>query len=234
MAAALADRIQLSRAVTKVEHADDGVVVHAGDVVVEASHVVFATPVVPLRTVTFEPALDAAAATMIAGLDLGPAVKVVNEYSSRFWTSISPSGSTLTDLPFHFAWAATDSYASVPGLLTQFITGDGAVSAAALDDSARITAFGEMLDEVFPEGVPLRTGRTATMAWANEPFTGGGYAIFRPGQVVPFWPVLREGRGRIRFAGEHTEVLIGYMESAIRSGHRVATAILVEDATVRR
>ena len=230
MANALDGRIQLARAVTKIEHADDGVVVHSNDVVVEGSHAVLASPVMPLRNVTFEPALDPAAAAMIAGLDLGPAAKVVNEYSARFWTPLSPSGFTLTDLPFHIAWAATDSYVSVPGLLSQFITGDGAVSAAALDNNTRISTFGAMLDEVYPEGVPLRTGRNATMAWANEAFTGGGYAIFRPGQMVPFWPVLREGRGRLRFAGEHTEVLIGYMESAVRSGHRIAAEILREGA----
>jgi len=226
MAVALGGRIRLAHPVTKIEHGDDGVVVHADDVVVEASHAVLATPLTPLRHVTFDPALDPAAAAMIAGLDLGPAAKVVNEYSARFWTPLSPSGFTLTDLPFHIAWAATDSYVSMPGLLSQFITGDGAVTAASLDDNARITGFGAMLDQVYPEGVSLRTGRNATMAWANERFTGGGYAIFRPGQMVPFWPVLRDGRGRIRFAGEHTEVLIGYMESAIRSGHRVVAEIL--------
>jgi monoamine oxidase len=39
------------------------------------------------------------------------------------------------------------------------------------------------------------------------------------------WPVLREPVGRVHFAGEHTETLAGYMESAVRSGHRVAAAI---------
>ena len=60
------------------------------------------------------------------------------------------------------------------------------------------------------------------MVWAHERFTGGGYAVYKPGQMAPFWPVLRSGYGRIKFAGEHTESLAGYMESAIRSGHRVA------------
>jgi monoamine oxidase len=64
------------------------------------------------------------------------------------------------------------------------------------------------------------------MAWANEPFTGGGYAVFRPGQMMSFWPALREGVGRIHFAGEHTESLAGYMESAVRSGHRVAASLV--------
>ena len=233
MAKALGDRIRLSCPVTRIEHDEGGVVVQTASAAIEGSHVVLSVPPPPMRRIAFTPALDASAAAMIAGLALGPAAKVVHEYDTRFWTSITPSGSTLSDLPFHVAWAATDSYESRSGLLSQYITGDGAEAAADLDDDERIATFGAMLDVVYPEGVAHRTGRHATIAWRNEPFTGGGYAIFRPGQMVAFWPVLREGRGRIKFAGEHTEVLIGYMESAIRSGHRVASEIVDETATVR-
>ena len=63
------------------------------------------------------------------------------------------------------------------------------------------------------------------MAWANERYTGGGYAVYAPGQLTRFWPLLRQAHGAIWFAGEHTETLAGYMESAVRSGHRVAAAI---------
>jgi len=151
----------------------------------------------------------------------------VTEYAAPFWQAEGFSGFTLTDLPFHIAWSPTDSYISskATGLLSQFITGDAAVTAASLADAARISAFSAQLAQVYPESVPLRTGRAATMAWATEQYTRGGYAIFRPGQMAPFWPVLRDGLGRILFAGEHTEVLIGYMESAIRSGHRIAAQI---------
>ncbi len=229
LAGALGQRVRLASPVDRITVGADGVTVRSGSTVVEGSHVVLAAPLMALRDVEFDPRLPPAAEALVLGLDLGPAAKVVNEYSARFWTPLSPSGFTLTDLPFHIAWAATDSYASTGGLLAQFITGDGAVTAAALDDGPRVAAFGAQLDEVYPEGALLRTGRTATTAWAREAHTGGGYAIFRPGQMVPFWPVLREGVGRLRFAGEHTEVLIGYMESAVRSGHRVAKEILADD-----
>ena len=63
------------------------------------------------------------------------------------------------------------------------------------------------------------------MAWAKEAYTGGGYAVYRPGQTVPFYAAFRDGTGRIRFAGEHTSALAGYMESAVRSGHRAARQI---------
>jgi monoamine oxidase len=61
-----------------------------------------------------------------------------------------------------------------------------------------------------------------TMAWSNEPFTGGGYAAYQPGQLVPFWSALRDGTERIHFAGEHLEAPAGYMDSAVRSGLRAA------------
>jgi monoamine oxidase len=71
------------------------------------------------------------------------------------------------------------------------------------------------------------------MAWANERYTGGGYAVYRPGQM-PFWSIAREGLDRISFAGEHTEALAGFMESAVRSGHRVAARLSAAAASPSR
>ena len=90
----------------------------------------------------------------------------------------------------------------------------------------RIASVRRQFDEVYPEGRPLpQPGTPPRSPGCNEPFTGGGYAVFQPGQMAPFWPVLRQGTGRLRFAGEHTETLAGYMESAVRSGHRVAAEL---------
>ncbi|MDQ2896332.1 MAG: FAD-dependent oxidoreductase [Actinomycetota bacterium] len=162
---------------------------------------------------------------MILGLDLGAAVKVITEFETRFWEPQGLSGFMITDLPFGVGWAPTDSYRSTQGLLTQFITGSPAEHGARLDRHARAAWATNHLDEVFPQARTNRNGPQISQAWANERHTGGGYAIFRPGQVVKFWPVLRSGFARVRFAGEHTEILDGDMESAIRSGHRVAANI---------
>ena len=226
MAADLGNRVRLGAPVTRVEHDGGGVRVIAGPHTVDADHLVLAVPMPPVRRITFAPALPAAMAATVAGLDLGSAAKVITEYDARFWETAGVAGFTVSDLPFHVAWAATDSYASTGGLLTQFIAGRPARKAARLTDSRRIAKFQRQLDRVYPEGVVHRTRRAATMAWANEPYTGGGYAVFGPGQMMPFWPALREGVGRIHFAGEHTESLAGYMESAVRSGHRIAAALV--------
>ena len=226
MAAALGSRVVRGAPVTAVEHTPTGVRVHTpGRAPIDAAWLVVAMPMHALRPVTFTPALPSAAAAMVHGLDLGAAVKVIREYTLPFWALEGLSGFTVTDLPFAIAWSPTDSYVGPHGLLSQFITGETAATAARLPSGDVFPTFQRQLDAVYPEGRGLLTGRHATMVWAHEPYTGGGYAIYRPGQMVPYWPVLRDGVGRIRFAGEHTEPLAGFMESAVRSGHRVASGL---------
>lgn len=231
MAADLGPALRLGVPVRRIELGTWGVRVHAGpagSAPVDAARLVLAAPPPALRDITFSPALPAPVATMLAELQLGHALKVSTEYHSRFWRDEGLSGFTITDLPFGIAWASTDSApggADAPGVLTQFVTGDAAAQGAALSDEARITAFQEQLAVVYPEGAPHRSGVATTVAWADERYTGGGYAVFAPGQMTRFWPVLRQAHGPLWFAGEHTEALAGYMESAVRSGHRVAAAI---------
>src|SRR5262249_2051128 len=123
MAAALGPRLHLASPVIRVEYDATGVRVFAGDQPVDAAYLILATPMHPLRHVTFVPALPASVANVIEQLELGQAAKVIHEYTTRFWEAEGVPGFTVTSLPFHVAWSPTDSYQSVAGLLTQFITG---------------------------------------------------------------------------------------------------------------
>ncbi len=231
MASDLGTVVHLSTPVTRVDQHPWGVRVHAGPAGAapfDAARLVLAAPPPALRGITFSPALPTGVAAMVAGLDLGHALKVSTEYRTRFWRDEGLSGFTITGLPFGIGWESTDSApggAGRPGVLTQFVTGDAAAAGARLPSGRRIASFQAQLDTVYPEGVARRTGVATTMAWADERYTGGGYAVFAPGQMAPYWPLLRQPHGAVWFAGEHTETLAGYMESAVRSGHRVAAAI---------
>jgi monoamine oxidase len=226
MAAALGRRVVVNEPIARVEHARDRVVVttRTGRRV-DGAWLVVATPMQPLREVTFSPALPASLAAAVAGLDLGDAVKVARQYRVPFWEAEAYSGFTVTDLPFGVAWSPTDSRVAASGILTEFVTGAAARHAAALPPVARRREFLRQLDAVYPEARALATTREATIAWRNERYTGGGYSVFKPGQMAPFFSTIRAGTGRIRFAGEHTCEVAGYMESAVRSGHRVARDI---------
>ena len=231
MAGDLGEAVRLNSPVSKVEQFAWGVRVTAGaegSTPVDAAHLVLAAPPPALRSVSFDPPLAPEVAAMINELDLGHALKVSTQYDHRFWLPEGLSGFTITDLPFGTGWDATDSMAGGadrPGVLTQFVTGDAAAAGARLGDRARISSFQKQLGAVYPEGKGDMSDVATTMAWANERYTGGGYAVYAPGQLTRFWPLLRQPHGAIWFAGEHTETLAGYMESAVRSGHRVAAAI---------
>jgi monoamine oxidase len=227
MARALGRRIRLRAPVARVEHASTGARVHTADgrPPVDAAWLVVATPMNPLRRVRFEPAVPASVAAVIDGLSLGNAVKVIREYGAPFWTAEGFSGFTVTDLPFAIGWSPTDSYLAPRGLFSEFITGDAARTAANLTETRRRAWAQAQLDRVYPEGKLLRTDHVASMVWHNERYTGGGYAVYRPGQLAPFFPVMRDGFERVRFAGEQACGLAGYMESAVRSGHRAARQV---------
>jgi monoamine oxidase len=224
MAEALGDAVMLGAPMRAVERGKDFVTVHAGGQAYTGAQVVLAVPPPPLRRVDFTPRLPHSAAAMVRGLDLGPATKVMTQYDERFWRANGASGLIVADLPFRIAWDATDSLPSTAGILTTFTTGSEGEAFARLPAARRIRNVRRQIERIFP-GAPVLPVSSATMAWPDQQYTGGGYAAYRPGQLTEFWAVLRQPMGRIRFAGEHTESLAGYMESAVRSGHRVAAAI---------
>jgi monoamine oxidase len=225
MAAELGAAIVRDARVTEVRAASDHVTVVTGARSYTAAHVVVAMPPPPLRAVRFAPALPERVAVAIAGLDLGGATKVVNQFDRPFWRDDRQSGYSLTDLTYRVSWDATDSYDTAAGLLTTYTTARNGRALAALSPDDRIARVREELALAFPESPAQLAGPAVTMAWSNEPFTGGGYAAYRPGQLVPFWSALRDGTERIHFAGEHLEAPAGYMESAVRSGLRAASRL---------
>lgn len=59
-------------------------------------------------------------------------------------------------------------------------------------------------------------------SWQLDPFAGGAYAAWKPGQLTSFGKDMSLPAGRIHFAGEHTAVIARGMEGAMESGERAA------------
>lgn len=225
MAAALRLAPVTNSPVTSVTRSQGIVTVTAGGRLYHGAHVVLATPPLPLRSVHFDPPLPDPVRAAIGGLDLGPATKVVSQFQTPFWRNRGLSGFSLADLTYRISWDSADSYSADAGLLTTFTTATNGLELAGMSAAGRIALVQSEIAQVFPGATAQLTAAAATMAWPNEPYTGGGYAAYRPGQMAPFWVALRGGVPQIHFAGEHLESLAGYMESAVRSGHRVAGII---------
>jgi len=62
--------------------------------------------------------------------------------------------------------------------------------------------------------------------WIDNPYAGGAYAYWKPGQITDFASHLAKPIGRIHFAGEHTALMNRGMEGAMESGERAALEIL--------
>lgn len=59
-------------------------------------------------------------------------------------------------------------------------------------------------------------------SWQLDPFAGGAYAAWKPGQLTRFGKGMSAPAGRIHFAGEHTALAARGMEGAMESGERAA------------
>jgi monoamine oxidase len=62
--------------------------------------------------------------------------------------------------------------------------------------------------------------------WQEDKFTGGAYALYRPGEWFRIQPALARPYHRVRFAGEHIADWQGFMEGAVVTGQAAATSIV--------
>jgi monoamine oxidase len=68
------------------------------------------------------------------------------------------------------------------------------------------------------------------MDWPSDPWSKASYSFPAPGQVTAQGPTLRQGIGRLHFAGEYTSyAFMGYMEGALESGAAAARRIAARD-----
>ncbi len=221
----LAGEVLTGAPVTAIEHTATGVAATIADGrSFSGAHCVLAAPLPALRAVSFTPALPEPLARAIAELEYGPVAKALLQYERRYWRRRGFSGDVASDLPMGSAWEATDQQPGRSGILLAYASGAGGIAAAELTERERITGSAADLERIFPGSRRLLL-RSHSVAWTAEPYSGGGWSTYSPGQVLDFWTALREPVGRIQLAGEHTSDLSGYMESAIRSGRRAAQRI---------
>jgi monoamine oxidase len=223
LAWAFANRLRDMRFTTQVGHVEIG----GRGVGVEdlsADYCVIAVPVGAWGTIAFSPDLPGRLYDAFDTLQYGFGTKVLLQYESRFWRRRGESGAILTDLKVQSTWEATNLQPGERGILTAYTTGRSGALYSSLGDGARILLAADEIDDVYP-GSRALVRASATQAWTNDRWSRGTDVAFAPGQLVPFWPLLRSPIGRLYFAGEHTDEFAGSMEGALRSGRRVAAAI---------
>jgi monoamine oxidase len=216
LAALLGDRVRLGVAVQSID-ADAGSLTMTTGEVIEVSTIVAAVPLPVLSRIWSAMPLE------LGAVGYGVGGKISVQFDRRIWRDYGSNGEVLTERAWGHLWETTDDQSGDRGVLTNLLSShDGAAFAALPEAPDRIVAE---IDRLFPGAKGLAGERVQT-DWTNDPFSLGTYSCFGPGQMAAAAPFLHVAHGRLLLAGEHTDQFSGFMEGALRSGARVAAAII--------
>ena len=217
LAASLPD-VRTGHVVDAIEHDDDGVSARVGPHAERADAVVVAIPSPIAARMTFQPALPDDLSSALASLRLGEASKFAVATKEH-----PPARSRQATDRSMWCWTAKGEDGRTRRCVAAF------AGSRAAQESLGVTR-GEVLPwlEAVRSMNPDLTlvGEPVLYAWADDPYTLGGYSSWDPAS----WQrrdVLTRPVGPIAFAGEHTAgEHHGTMEGALRSGDRAAGQVL--------
>ena len=225
MARSLGPAVRYGEGVASVSHDSGGVEVRTSAGTYTGERLVLAVPLPAARRIAFSPELRPRLRQAVDEIPYGTTVKTIVQYSSRAWKKRGLTGSSVSDIPsVGTTWEATDQQKGPAGILISYASAGRGSSAAGQPRRTRIARCSRGLSRIFPE-VAGRRVRAVSVPWPDFPLSGGAYVAYGPGQIDPYFTDMQEPNGVIWLAGEHLDPTFGYMESAIRSGSRVASRI---------
>ena len=230
-AAALGERIRYGAPVVKVlqEPGRVRVVFRKGESEqsVTGDRVILTAPCPALRKIVFSPELPPQKRQILEQLEYNPVTRLYLQVKRRFWVDAGDAGNAFTDLPIQLVNEQPVVRPAGQGpraLLECHVKGAAAARLAAMEEPARLALAVENLEKVYP-GFKSQYETGTSYVWGADPWAGGGYAWWKPGQLTGWGPELARPDGRIHFAGEHTSALARTVEGALESGNRAAREV---------
>ncbi|MFI5096679.1 MAG: flavin monoamine oxidase family protein [Candidatus Acidiferrales bacterium] len=199
---------------------------------VEADACVCAVPAHCLRRIIWDPAISPEKRAAAEQLQYARITKTAVLCAKRFWPQPKKSGfSVCTSLASDFCFDSTYGQEGRQRILCSYAIGDKADDIAA---SPREELKNWIVEDVVhacgfhwqPEKIRRIALAIEQQAWQKDPFTGGAYAFYRPGQWFTVRPALQKPHGNVFFAGEHLADWQGFMEGAVVTGKAAADAVL--------
>lgn len=227
----LRERIWYGAAVTGIVQQADRVRVAfqqgGSERTLEADRLICAVPVPLLRQVSITPELPARKWQILGELEYSRVTRLYLQARRRFWIDAEDLGRAFTDLPIQLVSEhplVRPEDAGPRAILECHPKGEVAERLDAMDEKARLALALEHLEKVHP-GMRSHFEGGTSYSWGTDPWAGGGYPEWKPGQLTGGLPELARAEGRIHFAGEHTSVLSRTMEGALESGNRAAREV---------
>jgi len=230
VAAVGAPRVLTRTPVRAIAVTDKGVRVTLGSgKVLEAEHVLLTAPPSVWNKIAIDPILPAALAPQ-----MGTNVKYLMSLKSPVWRRSELGPELLSDGPVSLTWHATDGQKGAGEVLTAFSGGPAADTCREWGATARDRNYLAELGKVY-RGLAGSFVRARFMDWPSDPWAKASYSFPAPGQVTAQGPTLRQGIGRLHFAGEYANyAFMGYMEGALGSGAAAARRIAERDGILKK
>ncbi|MDX2145698.1 MAG: NAD(P)/FAD-dependent oxidoreductase [Rhodospirillaceae bacterium] len=225
MAATLKTEIRFNARVIGMRTDDTGAEVETADGKrFRAKHAVCTLPFTLARHIKFDPPL---AGVQREAVELTPYYKTFQIHygiEQPFWEKDGLPPSMWTDSPFDRLNLLYDQNGS-PACYLAYVNG---LEAGALDRMSLEDADATVRREIERLRPAAKGALKAIRVHSNQndPFIGGSYAYWHPGQPSRFPGEIAKPHGRIHFAGEHTALTNRGMEGAMESGERAALDIL--------
>ena len=194
----------------------------------EADHVIVTAPPPVWNRIAFDPVLPPDLAPQ-----MGSNVKFLVATGSPFWRRAELAPEWLTDGPIQLTWHATDGQRGAGEAFVAFSGGPAADTCREWAPAQRTENYLVELQKIY-KGIRAGYRRSRFMDWPGDAWAKASYSFPAPGQVTKQGPILREGLGRIHFAGEYVSyAFMGYMEGALNSGAAVARRIAARDGVLK-
>jgi monoamine oxidase len=229
MAASLPGDVLLRRRVVSITQSKTGVEVLTDDGERHlADGAICALPVAPLRWVDFDPVLPPVLAKATKVLPSMMITKIILQPEKSFWNDdgLDPAMWTDTALGEVRALRQFADSSEITGLVARA----RGFTAQRLDRLGE-TAACELVVQEYEKLRPAARGKLKAVgykSWTMDPYAGGSWTEWQPGQLHAYLPAFSEAFGRVRFCGEHTAVSNRGMEAAMESAERAAIDTLLE------
>jgi len=161
----------------------------------------------------------------IRELHYSTSTKIGLQFKSRFWEAQGiQGGQTVSDLPIRFSYYPSHGIGKNGSdiILASYTWEDDAMPWDSLSEGSRIQQSLKNLATIHGQQVYDEFITGASYSWAQDPYSGGAFTLFKPEQETELFPYLSTPEGRVHFAGAHTSLPHGWVQGAIESGIRVA------------
>jgi monoamine oxidase len=227
----LSSRIRYGARMIAIDQTPDEAVIHyqtaAGRFEMRADYAIITVPFPVLRHVEVLKPFSRAKQRAIRQLHYDASAKIFFQTRSRFWETEEGiyGGGTVTDLAIRNLFYT--SYGKETGrgiLLASYTWSEDAQRWGSLPPHERIEQALENVAVIHPQ-VAAEFEAGASHMWHDDPFAGGAFALFDPGQQTLLHDEIVKPEGRVHFAGEHASNYHAWIQGAFESGLHAAIEI---------